>query len=237
MKTQNEFNINQIPVTTTQANYCHQKVIVWSPIIAGALVAFGLTFLLQIFDKGLGIQIFRSVTPGETEAMAWGSFVVGVIAIVSTMYFSGWVAGHLARYHLNDSFFARYAFTRYYGLLYGLLTWCLGLIIGLVFTMHMGPVPQYDDYHAYRNPLNPVLSVVGNTTNQVAIEITKDVPKTNSNPVEHHLPTMRQSWIVLFLTFVLFFLGAAASCFGGYCGLKPYRENDVVLGRINSPKI
>jgi hypothetical protein len=227
------FNVNQIPDTTTaHSHYCHQKVIVWSAVITGALVAFGLTFLLQIFDKALGIQVFSAASSEEASVMVWGGFIASIIGVFASMFFAGWVAGNVAKYHhFNNSYFAKYAFARHYGLLYGLLTWCLGLIISLAFIMQMGGgVLGYDYYNV---PASTALSVVSSTTNQTATEMTEGMPqKTAMTSVNDNRAT-QQVGMSLFLTFVLFFIGAVASSFGGYYGLKPYGVENITL--VNPP--
>jgi hypothetical protein len=238
MNAQDNFSVNATPVNAAQADWSHRQVIVWSGVIAGALVAFGLTFLLQIFDKALGIQIFKTATEGMAEGMVWGGFIASIIGIIVSMFFAGWVAGHIAKYQIfHNNFFARYAFTRHYGLLYGLLTWCLGLILSLAFITHMGM-----SHHNYSHrSANPSLSVVSMNTQQTASEMTEsntqrgDSSANNANnPDDTNMASDTSPnplALSLFLTFLLFFLGAVASCFGGYCGLKPCREDELNPGR------
>ncbi len=238
MKAQNDFIDNSIPVTAAPPmTCCHPKVIIWSAVIAGALVVFGLTFLLQIFDKALGIQIIKAATPDTAETLVWGGFIASIVGIIASMFFAGWVSGHVAKYHIfNNSYFNEYAFSRHYGLLYGLLTWCLGLIISLIFIMHMNFTAHYGYHHSYRAPANPTLSVVGMTTQHTASEMTTDSPQgTAASPTGNaNAPVTPHFEISLFLTFILFFLGAISSAFGGYCGLKHYRTERVTPVNVNT---
>lgn len=248
MNVQDDFHVNATPATATPVHCGHQKVLVWGAIIAGALVAFGLTFLLQLFDKALGIQIFRTASEGAAEGMIWGGFIASIIGIVVTMFFAGWVSGHVAKYHIyNNNFFSGYPFARHYGLLYGFLTWCLALILSLAFMTHMSAHPHY-----FHGSANTGLSVVGMTTHQAASEMTEDNTQKNDSAAttanndnatndkdentDNNMPDINPSPMALslFLTFILFFLGAIASCFGGYCGLTPYKDREINSHRTSA---
>lgn len=237
MKAQNDF-VDSSVTASTQAYCCPPRVLVWSAIIAGALIVFGLTFLLQIFDKALGIQILKTSTESGTEAMVWGGFIASIIGIIATMFFAGWVSGHIAKYHIyHNNVFTGYSYARHYGLLYGLLTWCLGLLLSLIFITHMG-IAQY--HHPYRAQ-NPSLSVVGMTVHHAASEATQGTPDRNNtsatNSVSEQTDNAQRTSpfeVSLFLTFILFFLGAISSSFGGYCGMKPYRLEGTSSAKMTS---
>jgi len=198
--------------------YSHcTKRICWKAIFAGALVGFGLTFLLQIFDKAIGITVFN-VNSSGVEAMVLGGFLGSIVGIIASMFFAGWIASYLSRPHFFD---------RRIGALYGLLVWCLSLLIGMIVMAHMSS-------HAMegRNYLeNPNPSMVGMNTSQTASVITNETMEKsnpNQNVANENIPA-KKAGISLFLTFILFFIGAVSACFGGYFGLKAEKKVEPVV--------
>lgn len=197
-------------IITSSYPYC-KKRICWKSIFAGALVGFGLTFLLKIFDKAIGITVY-SVNSSGAEAMVLGGFLGSVVGIIASMFLSGWVASYLSR---------PYFFDRRIGALYGLLVWCLTLLISLFFMLHLG-------FHAVGSrdaSENPNAEVIGMNTSQTALVI---VSKTDQGTAMGSTP-VKKIGVSLLLTFILFFIGAVSACFGGYFGLKDERKAEPPL--------
>ncbi len=192
--------------------FCTKKIC-WKSIFAGALVGFGLTFLLQLFDKAIGITIF-SVNTSGAEAIVLGGFLGSIVGIIASMFFSGWIASYLSR---------SYFFDRRIGALYGLLVWCLTLLISLFFMNHM----SFSSNETQNNSERPSESIVGmNTIQTAAIISSQSTEKPNSNLIGNK--PIEKEGLSLYLSFILFFLGAVSACFGGYFGLKEEKERDFI---------
>src|SRR5262245_61097816 len=93
----------------------------WRAVLAGALVAVGLSFLLNLFSLAIGLTAFN-VKDGALS-LAIGGFIGMLIGVIAIMFFAGWVSGYLARHPNHDPRF---------GVFYGLAAWCLGLVITLI---------------------------------------------------------------------------------------------------------
>lgn len=95
------------------------KCFSWKPVIVGALVAIGFSFLLNLFSVAIGVTAFTADSQG-VEKLAIGGLMATVFGIVVSMFASGWLAGYLG---------GRYCVKRHLGALYGFLAWCVALII------------------------------------------------------------------------------------------------------------
>lgn len=201
-------------IVTNSAGYqhCHIKCISWSAIFGGAFVGVGLGFLLNLFGIAIGLSAFNN-TPSGVATLAIGGFIGLLIGTIASMFFSGWVAGYLARAVCPR---------RHIGALYGFLAWCLALVLTIVLTAHVNHFIS-DHYHYLSKPNAAVISVttddagalattqikVNDGRNVVATQAAADTEKAANN-----------LGIAALLTFILFFVGALASCLGGYCALK-----------------
>ncbi|MFT3742450.1 MAG: hypothetical protein QM752_07340 [Gammaproteobacteria bacterium] len=203
-------NQEEVAVRNPRPHFCYPKRICWGAIIAGALVGFGLTFLLQIFDKAIGITVYNTGSSGA-EALVVGGFLGSILGIITSMFFTGWVAGYLSR---------SYFFDRRIGALYGLLAWCLALLIGMLFMGHMA-FQGADTQSRY----NAHFSSVPLNTDQTASVITDETSKSNSTSSGVNVDA-KQASLSLFLTFLLFFIGAVSASVGGYVGLRAEKRTD-----------
>src|SRR5829696_1753638 len=84
----------------------------WKPIIVGALVAIGLSFLLNLFSAAIGLSAYTADTQGM-QNVAIGGLIATALGIVVAMFVSGWVAGYLGNPFCEK---------RHLGALYGFLT-------------------------------------------------------------------------------------------------------------------
>lgn len=106
------------------ANEC--ECFSWKPIIAGALIAVGLAFLLNLFSIAIGLTAFTTNSEG-VETIVLGGLLGTAVGIVSSMFAAGWLTGYLGQRHCNK---------RHLGALYGFLAWCLALIIAIFLASH-----------------------------------------------------------------------------------------------------
>jgi hypothetical protein len=178
------------------SNECH--CFSWKPIIAGALVAIGFTFLLNLFSVAIGLTAFSTNSDG-VETLAFGGLIATAIGIIASMFAAGWLAGYLSQRHCTR---------RHLGALYGFLVWCLALIITIFLAGH---VQQYISF--YGHFLSGTTDMVVNASPEKAVAAVQ----TNM-----HTKTLAISTYVIF---ILFFLSAFASSLGGHCGARHICRN------------
>lgn len=135
----------------------------WKPILIGAIVGVGLTFLLNLFGVAIGLTAYTET--GGTETLAFGGLIATAFSTVVAMFVAGWVSGYMG---------IRYCTKRHLGILYGFLTWSVALIIGIVLA---GFVQDYVAYyshalagsHDYHRGSNAVAAAVSPTPENVKI--------------------------------------------------------------------
>ena len=172
-----------------------EKCIGWGAILAGALVAVGLTFLLNLFSVAIGLKAFSADTNGE-QILVFGGLLGTSIGMVAAMFASGWLTGYLSRPHCEK---------RHIGALYGFLAWCVALIIGILLT---GYVQQYLSFYGQFLSGNAGVIQISNTAsgNSASVAV--------SNVSDNALV------ISTYIIFSLFFLSAFASSLGGHLGMR-----------------
>jgi uncharacterized membrane protein len=199
------------------ATHCdyHPPRIGWSSILAGALVGVGLGFLLHLFSVAIGLSAYSSSADGA-KIIAIGGILGLLIGVIASMGVAGFVAGYLGRYHYCHC---------HGGVIYGFLTWSIALLLSAIFVI---PLTHY--MSSYTNDLAPSAVITkpvtqalnDNATNDTLSE--RNIDRTTAQPT----PTEKEAfawsaWIV----FVLFFIGALASCIGACCGMSCRRHTEV----------
>lgn len=167
------------------------KCFTWKPIIAGALTAIGLSFLLNLFSIAIGLTAFTTNKQG-IENLALGGLIATELGIVVSMFASGWLAGYLGN---------RYCTKRHLGALYGFLTWCVALIVMIFLADHM------QHYISFYTNFISGASVTNFPINQTAVQAAVNGPQTSKIVVS------------TYIVFSLFFLSAFACSLGGHCGM------------------
>jgi len=199
--------INAQPVSTGQIHkHCSIKCFSWSATIVGAFVGIGLSFLLILFSLAIGLSAFSTTQEGIT-AFAVGGFLGLAIGVIASMFVTGMIAGVLGRPYCN---------TCNSGALYGMVAWCLVLVLGILLT---GPVAKF--ISASSGFLtNHTLTIIKSTNDEPAstISITAATPTSAATTVNAE-KVANDTGKAAFALFVLFFLGALASCFGGHFGM------------------
>lgn len=197
--------------TSMDHHHCGQKRISWSAVLAGALVGIGLSFLFNLFSVSIGLSV---VSTGKTGLiiLGVGGFVGLLIGTIIAMFLSGLTAGYLGR---------NYSPKRNLGVVYGFASWALALIITILLSAHIGQfISSYSDFIS-----NPSTIVVTQNNNHPAVDVksSPQAPKSliyvNPEKVANNLG------LVAFVVFILFFIGAVSSCFGGHFGMKA-KDND-----------
>lgn len=172
-------------------NECH--CLAWKPIIAGSLVAIGLTFLLNLFSVAIGLNAFTTSSEGM-QTLALGGLLGTAIGIVASMFAAGWLTGYLSQRRCNK---------RHLGALYGFLTWCLSLILAIFLASH---IQEYLAF--YGHFLSGTTDVVLSNTSSNKQVVVEGAIQTSSLVIS------------TYIIFALFFLSAFASALGGHCGMR-----------------
>ena len=183
-------------------HYCGIKCLSWSAIIIGALVAFGLSFLLNLFSAAIGLSIYK-VSPEGVSKLAVGGMLGFAIGIIAAMFFAGWVAGYFGRAHCHK---------KYCGAVYGFGSWCLALVLMILLTI---PFTRFVE-----NYTNYLSHTVVATTIQATTPNTPITPATLQNQ-----QTANDLGKGAFVLFLMFFLGAIASTCGGHAGVCSCEKN------------
>jgi hypothetical protein len=187
--------------------HCHKcvKLISWTGVIAGALIATGLSFLFNLFDIGIGLSVVSNSKEG-VETVIVGGLIGMIIGAIVTMYVAGWVSGYIAR---------PYCWNPHLGVLQGFTTWCLALIITLILlSSHVSFVTFGSQLLSRHVSTNPMVQITTNENAPAVSEIRGNRSQVTIN-AEKSANNLGTGTLI---TFLIFFLGAVSSCFGGYCG-------------------
>lgn len=176
------------------------KCFSWKPIIAGALTAIGLAFLLNLFSVAIGLTAFTANDQG-IENIALGGLIATALGIVVSMFASGWLAGYLSSHYCSKG---------HLGALCGFLTWCVALIITIFLATH---IQDYVNFYTH---------FISGT--QVSIAVA-NAAQTSS--ISHQVS---QVMVSTYIVFVLFFLSAFACSLGGHCGMRYACKNECFSG-------
>jgi hypothetical protein len=187
-------------INTTIPHSHECKCFSWKPIIAGAVVAIALTFLLNLFSVAISLTAYTTSDTG-VETLAIGGFLGYAIGIIASMFAAGWLAGYLGK---------RYCTRNHTGALYGFLTWGVALIVSIFLMSH---AVEYVAFYSH---------FISGTLAQMAAEPANKVAQTVSQ--------MDANSVVVstFVLFVLFFLGAFSASLGGHCGMVHRCKDETV---------
>jgi len=120
------------PGAAAASGYTHRSYLEWGAIIAGALVATTLSFVLISFGTGLGLAMV-SPEPGEGLSVRWVAIAAGIWfiwVVISSIAAGGYLAGRM-RPPVGDAVHDERE-TRDGA--HGLVVWALGALIGIVMT-------------------------------------------------------------------------------------------------------
>jgi len=192
-------------------HHCHHKAISWTAIITGALIGVGLSFLLNLFSVSIGLSAFTTSTDG-LSTLAIGGFIGMLIGVIVTMFITGWVAGYLGQ---------PYCAQRNLGVLYGFTAWCLALILAVLLATS---ISHFVTNYAMTVSHAPAASV--NMTTDESAPVVSETKRTDHGS-EVTVNTEKAANVIgatAFVTFILFFVGALSSCFGGHSGYEARRN-------------
>lgn len=185
----------------------HKKPISWTAVITGALVGIGLSFLLNLFSVAIGLSMVTTTKEGITS-LAIGGFIGLLIGTIVSMFVAGFTAGFLGRLH---------CLKHNLGVIYGFTSWCLALILTVLLASSMANyVSSYTNLVTHS--ATPTTAVIINNETAPAISTLSSTHHTDV-VVNAQEATNTLGISALFI-FILFFVGAAASCFGGHYGMS-----------------
>lgn len=206
------------------------KCVSWTGILAGALVAVGLSFLLSLFGAAIGLSAFKASSEG-VMSIAMGGYIGMLIGTIAVMFFSGWVAGYLTSgMHCCA------------GALYGLTAWCLALIIMILIATQTMQFVSGNLYYISNHIVTPY------SVNHPNFSTATETGYNNSAGYNNHTKAIIGQTVVidqknvnllttsLFLTFIMFFIGAISSAFGGYHGSRALNKA-CIMCNLDSTKL
>ncbi|MFZ2315280.1 MAG: hypothetical protein WAW86_06455 [Gammaproteobacteria bacterium] len=183
----------------------------WSAVIVGALVAIGISFLLNMFSVAIGLTAFAHTDSATTLAV--GGFIGMVIVAIVSMGFGGWVAGHMgaSKAYCHDG-----VYSCNYGALYGFTAWCLALVFAVFMSAHMGSfvatsTAMLSGPVAVQGVAN---SVDKKAPTVVTVQKSEESTKVTANVnVED---AAKAAAMTTFMAFFLFFIGALSAAIFGH---------------------
>jgi hypothetical protein len=180
----------------------------WTAIFIGAIVAIGLTVLLNLFGIAIGLRAFNLSTDGAT-VLAVGGLIGIVIGIIASMLAAGYTAGYLGRYRCPQ---------RNLGIVYGFTTWTVALILSAVIGAH---ISSYVTSYSNAITHSVFVSSQDKTHNTATLTVKTTPSEENSDRKTMQITASPNSlaWSALSV-FALFFIGAFASCLGACWGMS-----------------
>lgn len=187
------------------SHHCCIHRVSWSAVFVGSLVGIGLAFLLNLFGLAIGLSAFTTSTTGNISLAIGGIIGLGVGVFVS-MYLCGFTAGYLGR---------RQGMNRNIGIIYGFTAWCVALVLSVLLASQFSHyVTNYSDMVA-----NTSTVVITNKDNTRTMQAPTPV-KARGKTAVVNTDNTNILGMSMFVMFLLFFIGAASSCFGGYYGMS-----------------
>lgn len=175
----------------------------WTAIIAGALVALSLSFLVHSLNAGLSLSAFTTSDTGMT-VLGIGAMLWYLITTVVAMFIAGWVAGKLASHFAGNAF---------WGIVHGFLAWSLALVIGLALTTSfLGSIIGSEERGASGFTLQHLTQQAGSESDKAL------------TPSKHTENVANTAGATALATFFIFLFGAVAAGVGGYYGSSHRRD-------------
>lgn len=199
----------------TYLRTCHYGLS-WGAVVAGAFVAIGISFLLDLFGLGIGLSAYSTATTENgATALAFGGYVGILLGVMVAMFVAGCVSGFIARPKCTHGC---------HGVLYGFLAWCLALMLSFVLTT---ATSQFVSYHYRVLSSSNIHNIMGTSDRTApAVQAASDRHASNTTVVVNDEKAAKAASKTVFLLFLLFFAGALSACFGGYTAVKRCRTDE-----------
>ncbi|KTD69136.1 MULTISPECIES: hypothetical protein [Legionella] len=204
---------------TSVGEHCYihpNKRISWTAVLAGALTALGLSFLLNLFGVAIGLSAFKTMSNGSMLAAIAGMLGI-IIGVVISSLVAGYTAGYLGRLYCPE---------RNLGVMYGFITWVIALILGAIL---IGLLSQ--SVATYTNSISRTVVAMPVTVNQISTpvgttKISSAMKNGQNEAVVEVNVTPSNLTSGAFIMFTLFFLGAIFTCVGASWGMRCQRDDD-----------
>jgi hypothetical protein len=193
---------NKGVIVANQGSPLTNSAISWTAILAGAIVGFGLNFLLNFLGLALGLSIFTEKIHHTLAVSMSGSIAFILVAVIS-MFSAGWVAGRLTQHSLMR---------KTWGIVYGFISWSILLIMTVILITNM---IQFSYFHT--SFTSKELTGIRITNQQPMLTEAQSV----NADIKNKTITLNAQ-----ITFLIFLLGASSSCIGGYLGYRPASEEE-----------
>jgi hypothetical protein len=191
----------------------HFKRVSWTAIFIGAIVAIGLTFLLNLFGVAIGLSAFTMGTDGAI-VLAVGGLIGIIIGVIASMLAAGYAAGYLGRLHCPK---------RNLGVIYGFTTWCVALILSAVIGAQISSyVTSYSNAISHSVLVSSQDKTHPSTT--LTVKTTPSALSTGQKTIKLTTSPNGLAWGALSV-FAIFFIGAFASCLGACWGMGCKRDD------------
>lgn len=181
---------------------CSNRISV-KALFTGAFIGMGIGFLLQLFYIAIGLSAFTTNTEG-LFVLAIGGLIGLLIGTIVTTFVAGYAAAYLGR-----SFCCK----RNLGVIYGFTTWCLMLVLTVMFASHLG---RYVSSYASFVSQPTIVKVISIDQVNGQAQVSATTPASGGEVVSVATSSVGMG---AFIIFILFFVGALASCFGGHYGM------------------
>lgn len=183
------------------SNTCLTKNLSWGGVVAGALVALGLTFLFNLLTTALGLSLFTK-DPDGARVLAFAGYAWVLIGGYVLLFISGWVAGRMV-YDNDGSHWCN-------GIVLGFVTWTFYLILSLMVLSYLAaPVTA--------NLLRTTFIGISDD-NVPTATVTTPTSTTTTTPASTE--TVNRAGWVAFGTFFIFLVGAFGACMGAVMGMR-----------------
>lgn len=169
----------------------------WNAILVPALLAIGLSFLVNIFTAGVGLSAYTTSPEGQITIMV-GGFIWLFLIFYFVMFLIGYVSGVMTQPF------------RCAGVLHAFAAWSLALLINVaLFSQTAANAFGTPTYYSYK-------AVATSTQTQ-----TQAQPTVNQAATEDAATKMGIGVLGLFF---IFLAGALGSCTGGYVGSRQPKD-------------
>ncbi len=194
----------------------------WAAIIAGGLIGAGISFIFNLFVISIGLTAFVNTTPPAVNSIAIGGVIGLILIAIFSMGTAGWVAGYLGRPK---------SLHRDIGVIHGFTAWCVAFVLMVSLSGHVEHFISYN-IAALQNPSYTMSNVNPNVIhpNITNADATNSQFNQNNQVIVNNHDAAKALAISSFIVFVIFFIGALASCLGGHWGSRSY-EKDILYYR------
>jgi hypothetical protein len=163
----------------------------------------------------IGLSVI-STNPAGNETYAMGALIGLLIGSIACMFFSGWLAGFVARPCYRSPNI---------GGLYGFSAWCLALLITILTASYVGKfITESSHLLANASAVSEMNAHQHDGVYAVTTVAVDSTPAATNHPAKA-ANAANAVGVGAFILFVMFFVGALSSTIGGYCAGSKNRKD------------